>query len=117
MTRALSIQPFDLSNGTISVLSIDFFDTLVTRNVAQPTHVFAVMEKTLLEKGQRHRHGFARIRIEAERDARVHQEAIDDRCDVTIEEIYHQLQIRLGINYGERVSLMEMEMDLSIDLT
>ena len=116
MTRALSIQPFDLSNGTISVLSIDFFDTLVTRNVAQPTHVFAVMEKTLLEKGQRHRHGFARIRIEAERDARKHQEAIDDRCDVTIEEIYHQLQIRLRLNYGERVALMEMEMDLEVQM-
>lgn len=50
MTRALSIQPFDLSNGTISVLSIDFFDTLVTRNVAQPTHVFAAMEKFFLKK-------------------------------------------------------------------
>jgi hypothetical protein len=32
-----------------TVLTLDFFDTLVTRSVAQPTHVFAVMEERLVE--------------------------------------------------------------------
>ena len=34
----------------ITVLTVDFFDTMVTRSVAQPTHVFAVVEQDLVVK-------------------------------------------------------------------
>ncbi|MSO59355.1 MAG: hypothetical protein EXQ63_03415 [Ilumatobacteraceae bacterium] len=114
MLPELLISPFDLSSGEITVLSIDFFDTLVTRSVAQPTHVFATLEQRLVSDGQRCYHGFARKRIQAERSARQYQQELDDRCDVTIEDIYHHLQIALGLNYKERVRLMTLEMDLEV---
>ncbi len=114
MSPELAISPFDFSSGEIKVLSIDFFDTLITRSVAQPTHVFAALEQRIIADGQRHYQGFARRRIEAERVARQCQQEVDDRCDVTIEDIYHHLQVALGLNYKERVRLMTLEMDLEV---
>jgi hypothetical protein len=45
MTVQLSAEQVLDEHSLASVLSIDFFDTLITRSVAQPTHIFAVMEQ------------------------------------------------------------------------
>lgn len=74
----------------LQMVSFDFFDTLVTRRVAQPTHVFAEMERDLTSVDSRWR-GFARLRVEAERRARS-RAAIDDPVrDVTLDEIWCEL--------------------------
>ena len=54
----------------VSVLTLDFFDTLVTRSVAQPSHVFAVMEERLASSHGPKWSGFALQRVLAERRAR-----------------------------------------------
>ena len=47
MSNTLTAEQVIASAPNATVLTIDFFDTLVTRTVAQPTHVFAVMEAAL----------------------------------------------------------------------
>ena len=47
MNMTVSAQQVFELHPLAKVLTIDFFDTLVTRSVAQPTHVFAVMEERL----------------------------------------------------------------------
>ena len=54
-----------------ALLSLDFFDTLVTRSVAQPTHVFAEIERRLMREFGRQWKGFARIRVDVEHECRV----------------------------------------------
>ena len=53
-----------------TVLSLDFFDTLVTRTVSQPTHVFAEMERQLVAEFGSEWKGFARTRVTVEHELR-----------------------------------------------
>lgn len=88
----------------IELLSLDFFDTLVTRAVAQPTHVFAVVEERLVrERGRRWR-GLALHRVRAEARAREAAAGDDSFRDVTFAEILAQL--------AEAMSLDAVEVDL-----
>ncbi len=96
----------------VEMVTFDFFDTLVTRRVAQPTHVFADMERDLVRLDGRWR-GFARMRVEAERRAR-HVAASDDPVrDVTLEEIWCELSRMegpgrsLGFADRQRLALLE----------
>ena len=99
-----------------TVLSIDFFDTLITRSVAQPTHVFAVMEQRLIAALGDTWRGFAVARIEAEQAARLHASQQDENRDVTIEEIVLQLAHQLSLDMGQRTMLIELEKETEISL-
>ena len=70
MTMFVSAQHVLDRHPHATVLTIDFFDTLVTRSVAQPTHVFAVMEESLCRRFGRRWSGFAIQRVSAEHEAR-----------------------------------------------
>lgn len=99
-----------------SVLTIDFFDTLVTRSVAQPTHVFAEMERRLVtEEGPEWR-GYARARVEAEHAARRVSAALDEFRDVTLAEIHRELGAALGLSFRERDELAMLERRLEVEL-
>jgi FMN phosphatase YigB (HAD superfamily) len=87
----------------ITVLTVDFFDTMVTRSVAQPTHVFAVVEQELVaEHGARWK-GAAAQRVRAEHQARVVAAETDSLRDITIDEIAEQLAeaMQLSTTEGE----------------
>lgn len=94
------------------MVTFDFFDTLVTRRVAQPTHVFAEMERDLIRVDSRWR-GFARMRVEAERRARARAAADDPLRDVTLDEIWCELARMhgpgqtLGFADRQRLALLE----------
>lgn len=96
----------------VQMVSFDFFDTLVTRRVAQPTHVFAEMERDLVRVDGRWR-GFARMRVEAERRARSRAAFDDPVRDVTLDEIWCELARMpgpgqsLGIADRHRFALLE----------
>ena len=87
----------------IELLTLDFFDTLVTRNVAQPTHVFAEVERILVEEyGPRWR-GYGLQRVRAEQRARITAVDDDKYRDVTHDEVMKELAI------GMKLSLTESE--------
>ena len=78
-------------------ISFDIFDTLVKRNVEEPTDIFSIMEKTLGSN-------FKEKRIEAERLAR----AEFGKTEVTIEDIYSYFP------KDEQKKLIELEMDIEM---
>jgi FMN phosphatase YigB (HAD superfamily) len=105
---------FDRHPG-IEVVTLDFFDTLVTRVVGQPSHVFAVMEDRLLARDGRRWAGFARQRVSAEIRAR-RAAAIDDPLrDVSIDEIMVELSRRCGLSSSECAELISLEASVEIE--
>ena len=100
----------------VSVLTVDFFDTLVTRSVAQPTHVFAVMEERLVASHGLKWDGFAVKRVTAERRARAALGADDEHADVTIEEILVELSVEMNLSMTERTMLLHLEQDTEVEL-
>lgn len=98
------------------IVTVDFFDTLVTRKWAQPTHVFAEMERALVASDPSRR-GFARARVEAEHRARVLAAADDPRRDVTLAEIHRELSRMLGHDLDERRRLQAMERAFEVAAT
>lgn len=96
------------------VLCIDMFDTISTRSVAQPTHVFALMEQELVgTEGSRWR-GFAVQRVIAEDRARHTQLEIDDRADVNLSAIYSALAVMLGLSHSDAHRLAQMEVEWQV---
>ena len=85
----------------IELLTLDFFDTLVTRNVAQPTHVFGEVERILVqEHGPRWR-GYGLQRVRAEQRARTIALEDDKYRDVTHVEVLTQLALGMKLSLAE----------------
>lgn len=101
----------------VRLLTLDLFDTLVTRSVAQPTHVFALMERDLAGRDPGKWQGFARERVLAERRARREAAGISEHSDVTIEDIVRELAAELGLGMAERSMLVELEKQTEIAVT
>lgn len=80
--------------------SWDFWDTLVTRCVYEPTDVFCIMECISKIKG------FQKIRIDAEIAAR------ENRIEVSIDDIYEKIEI----DDRQRKFLIELEKSIEVDL-
>ena len=91
------------------------FDTISTRSVAQPTHVFALMEKELVAAYGESWRGFALRRVTAEDRARQAQLEIDDRADVTLQQIYTSYAVMCGLSHLEAHRLTELEVRYQID--
>lgn len=86
----------------ITVLTVDFFDTMVSRSVAQPTHVFAVVEKELVAQHGARWKGVAAERVRAEHRARIAAAATDALRDIIIDEIAEQLAESMKLTSAER---------------
>lgn len=86
----------------ITVLTVDFFDTMVSRSVAQPTHVFAVVEQDLVAIHGARWKCAAAMRVHAEHQARVAAAATDSLRDITIDEIAEQLADAMKLTSAER---------------
>jgi FMN phosphatase YigB (HAD superfamily) len=100
----------------ISVLTVDFFDTMVSRSVAQPTHVFAVVENDLVAKHGVRWKGVAAMRVHAEHKARMVAAATDAFRDVTIDEIGDQLAEIMQLSTSERDEWVVAEKSAEIAL-
>lgn len=86
----------------VTVLTVDFFDTMVSRSVAQPTHVFAVVEQGLVAQHGVRWNGVAAERVRAEHRARIAAAATDALRDITIDEIAEQLADSMKLTSAER---------------
>ena len=89
---------------------------MVTRAVAQPTHVFAVIERDLVSELGRKWSGFAVQRVLAEHAARRYASHNDELRDVTVDEIYEQLAVLRPMSFQDRASLIERERKTEIHL-
>ena len=116
MTVQLTAEQVLDEHPQASVLSIDFFDTLITRSVAQPTHVFAVMEKDLIATRGDFWRGFAVARVEAEQAARRDAAGEDEHRDVSLDEIVNQLAQQMHLAQVDFDVLMTLERDTELQL-
>ena len=87
----LTAEEILAQHSQVDVLTLDVFDTAVTRAVAQPTHVFAHMEEHLVPMHGRVWKGFALRRVRAEHRARALKAISHPGHDVTLREILQNL--------------------------
>ena len=89
-------------------VSFDIFDTLIKRNVKDPTDIFDIVE---MEYNKQHAdiNNFKKDRIKAERKA--HEKSNYE--DVTLDEIYEKLK---GYNKEEKERLKRLEIQVEKDL-
>jgi FMN phosphatase YigB (HAD superfamily) len=99
-----------------TVLTIDFFDTLVTRSVAQPTHVFAVMEADLVSQFGDVWRGFAAARVEAEQAARIKMATKNEFGDITLGDIILEMTRQFDLSMSQRQMLIAREEATEISL-
>ena len=116
MTVQLTAEQVLDEHPQASVLTIDFFDTLITRLVAQPTHVFAVMEQDLIAMRGDFWRGFAVARVEAEQRARHDVASENEHRDITFDEIVDQLAQQLHLARADCDMLMTLERDTELQL-
>lgn len=99
------------------VMSFDVFDTLVTRKVATPRGIFALMQEALADEKllpglpMRVRQGFYDMRWYYEHLARQRWQK-EHREDVTFEEIYACLGEAEGLSDAQLQGLMQLELEV-----
>ena len=92
----------------LRLVSVDLFDTLVTRTFARPTDLFYELEKQLIPEEEKFI-CFARERIESEFQLR---EEKDFRQEVTLDEIYARLQTKLLLSPEQIQEAQKRELQL-----
>ena len=116
MNMTVSAQQVFELHPLAKVLTIDFFDTLVTRSVAQPTHVFAVMEEELCRRSGRRWNGFATQRVVSEHTARLNAARTNTHRDVSFVEILDELSTVMGLDDQDRKMVAELEVKTEVSL-
>ena len=114
----MTMSAVDVVNAhpNTTVLTVDFFDTMVTRTVAQPTHVFAVMEQSLVQEHGSRWAGVALARVQAEHRARMTAAKTDSLRDITIEEIAAELAIAMNLSSVEKSLVIASEKATEVSL-
>jgi len=115
------IDDLAFNNGDFDVLSVDVFDTLITRSLAQPSHVFALLEQELIQTAatpveRQMFDGFARTRLFAERRARKIKAQASPYADITLDEIYAEIRRELQISFSESKVIADREMTIEREL-
>ncbi len=98
------------------VVTLDFFDTLVTRSLAQPSHVFALMEQRFVDAHGDSWRGFAGVRVSAEHALRVRLAAAGETRDVTHDEILDEVARAMALNPADVAMLRAAERDCEVEL-
>lgn len=94
-----------------SIISFDIFDTLVLRNVIEPTDIFKIIEQEYSRQYPQsdfNNHSFYSLRIQCEQKAR---EQFSPREDVTLDNIYDQLNNYLEPLVCERLKKLELKLE------
>ncbi|HHH0502579.1 TPA: HAD-IA family hydrolase [Yersinia enterocolitica] len=99
-----------LNNPEIKVVSFDIFDTLVKREVGSPRDIFRIVQSKLSKKYSKAK-DFYSFRVKSEILA-LQKANNDGREDTTLDEIYEQLSILLGLDNSEKDIFMNTELEL-----
>lgn len=89
-------------------ISFDMFDTLIKRNVSEPTDVFAIVELEYNKESKKPLHNWRPMRIEAESRARVES----NNYEPNIDEIYDQV----NLPDTEKKILKELELEWEVKI-
>lgn len=94
------------------VVSFDIFDTLVKRDVANPHDVFTIVAALYAKRTGRVLERFRDERISAEKEAR--DESSSE--EITLDQIYAKLMVRLGIDEcaARKLEALEIEVELKV---
>lgn len=102
-------------DDSVQVVSLDVFDTALTRRVAQPDHVFLQLEEAVRGGiGRYYAAGLAQARVQAERAARDQAWQASGAVEVTLAQIYAALAGQcphLGATILDRVMALELELE------
>ena len=94
----------------VKAVSFDVFDTTLQR-IVYPKEVFALVEvKAVRELGQQF-HGYADKRIRAEISARKTKKKECGHCEVSLEEIYEEIRLKVPQWTNCISDLLEIEVD------
>lgn len=105
-----------INTSQTKIVSFDIFDTLVYRPFWQPSDLFVLLGiyvgKLISSKDQL---DFPVIRKEAENKARMHQKEIHPQWeDITLNDIYAEIQRYLGIDDKTTEKIKQKEIDLEL---
>lgn len=92
-----------------TIVSFDVFDTLVKRDVEDPSYVFDLMEKELKIGKKTYAEGFSSLRQEMEKKAK----EIHPNQEVTLKDIYSLFPFEENV----RQELMNMECRLEVEIS
>jgi predicted HAD superfamily hydrolase len=104
--------------ATIKLYSFDVFDTLVTRTVATPVGIFAIMQEILAQVPQVNdfvRKNFYRLRIDTEIFARRNIFRVSGQHEISFDEIYAMIQSNYNLTDEETEFLKELEITTEIN--
>lgn len=104
------IDSFKIKIQNTDIISLDIFDTLIHRNVLNPTSIFSLIE-IYLEKNHGIGIPFAKYRPEAELKARKEL----NKNEITLDDIYLKLKsiLKLDSSLIEKIKFIEEELELS----
>lgn len=110
MWKHLCHSEYDIKEilDTYDAVSFDVFDTLITRDVYDPTEVYTYVEIVYSERKGRMAFPFKELRIKAEANARK-----NSNKEVTINDIYSELESLTGCNCKEYLEI-EKEVEYRI---
>ena len=102
----------EILNEKVKVVSFDIFDTLIKRKVLKPSDLFFKLNKQFREiTGATNTLLFDKIRIEAEADIR----KTTSKADVTIDDIYENMEKLYGVDKTVCDTMKEKEINLEIE--
>ncbi|MDE1147180.1 MAG: hypothetical protein PW843_11245 [Azospirillaceae bacterium] len=98
------------------IVSLDIFDTALTRLVDSPADTFAEMERRLILQFGPMAKGFATEREEAERDARKRQQRLKGAEEVTFQQIYTEIGQRMPALAPHLEIARQVELEVERDI-
>lgn len=106
-----------INDSTVEYVSFDIFDTLITRPLYKPQHIFELIDREF--KGMVHTNtSFCKIRIDGENVARrVFGVEYPEYQDVTLDEIYDQIEKNYHLEKNVINYLKTREIELEIQLS
>jgi len=114
-SKKIAVSPHPVLSRLVfaDAVSFDLFDTLVDRPFVHPHELFQFIEPLVRERTGNIYFPFHHLRREAERKAR---EATGHRIEVTLDEIYEQLELITGFPRSLLVDIKELEIQSELSL-
>jgi len=95
----------------VMIFSLDIFDTLITRTVAEPRGIFALMQNSLRNFPTLFKNNFVEIRMSAEYYVRTHSK----QAEITFDEIYEFIEKNYCLSIKQAEFLKELEIKTELE--
>ena len=105
----------------VELYSFDIFDTLITRKVAKPVGIFALMQHVISTESLYEDlpydviTNFYKYRINAEYRLRRFNHLWKNKQEITFEEIYNDIEETYGLSKEQSIRLKNLELEIELD--